>query len=253
MYKIPAKTLFTGQNLVFVPECHSTNVLALEMSQKRALPEGSVVITNNQSRGKGQLGNAWITEPGKNLTLSIVVRPNFLAIQDQFYLTMATSLALVDLLKGLAAEKAIHIKWPNDILMDRKKVCGILIENQLQGTSITQTIVGIGLNVNQSQFHLAQATSMKIVTGLEYDLNEVMASLCEKFEAWYLQLRDGRIDQIKQAYLANLFLHGQNSNFMDSTGLFNGTIMGVDAAGRLMVEKNGQVVYYNTKEIHHEF
>src|SRR4051794_34289976 len=102
-----------GKNLVFVPECHSTNDLALQLCQQSAVLEGSVVITLNQTKGRGQRGNSWETEPGKNLTLSLIVKPAFLAIQDQFMLNVISSLGVLDYLRDSSTSK-LHVKWPND-------------------------------------------------------------------------------------------------------------------------------------------
>lgn len=252
MYKIPAKTLFTGKNLVFVPECHSTNVLALELSQKKGAAEGTMVITNNQTRGKGQVGNVWSSEPGKNLTLSLIIKPTFLAIPDQFYLNMAASLALHDLLKTVTAE-TVRIKWPNDILINEKKTCGILIENQIQGNSITYTIIGIGLNINQVRFNEKRATSLKLITGLDYNLQAMLDELCAYFEQWYIKLREGKSNEIRQAYYGCLYKMEEQATFSDKVGSFDGQIEGVDDVGRLIVNTGQGIRYFNTKEVQFNF
>ena len=111
-----------------MPECHSTNSLLLDLTRKISQPEGTIVITKQQSRGRGQHGNSWESEPGKNLTLSLLLKPNFLAVKQQFYLTMAFSLGVCDFLTERSIGN-VKIKWPNDILVNERKVAGILIEN----------------------------------------------------------------------------------------------------------------------------
>ena len=148
MYKIPANTLFVGKNLVFVPDCPSTNTLALQITQQSPAKEGTLVITDNQTAGKGQRGNVWEAEPRQNLTFSLILKPGFLAVSKQFYLNVVICLALKDYLMEKIS-RTVYIKWPNDILVHEKKISGVLIENQLQGAHISNSIVGIGLNMNQ--------------------------------------------------------------------------------------------------------
>ena len=153
-----------GHSLVFMPECHSTNDEASRLIQNSNVLEGTVVITGNQTAGRGQRGNAWFSEPGKNLTFSILIKPSFLSVKNQFYLNIAFSLGLFDYLKEVLKTE-VKIKWPNDILVNGKKICGILIENHLQAQHIQHSIVGIGLNVNQHHHLLATATSMNLENG----------------------------------------------------------------------------------------
>ena len=122
MYKIPAKTLFLGKNLIYVPQCHSTNDLADQVVEQPSTHEGTVVITDAQTKGRGQMGNQWITEPGKNLTFSVILYPLFIVPKDQFLLTCAISLGLYDMLQT-AIDGQIFIKWPNDLIVnDRRSV-----------------------------------------------------------------------------------------------------------------------------------
>jgi len=251
VYKIPAKTHFIGKSIVFVPECHSTNTLATEMSQKGNPEEGTVIITADQTLGKGQKGNAWLSEPGKNLTFSIIIKPTYLPIRDQFYLTMITSLALKDFLSSVLLPK-VEIKWPNDIMVEKKKIAGILIENQIQGNSFTHVVVGVGLNVNQVSFHLQRATSMKMIALKDFDLNDVLDQLCIRFEHWYMQLKEGNKAEIKSTYLDSLFGRGQRLPFKDKEGSFTGTIEGIDDTGRLITNSEKGIRNFEIKEIQWE-
>jgi BirA family biotin operon repressor/biotin-[acetyl-CoA-carboxylase] ligase len=248
LYKIPASTLFIGKKLVYVPECHSTNVLAAALCLRTAVPEGTLVITDHQVSGRGQRGNEWISEPKKNLTFSIILRPVFIKPFQQFYLTMAVSLGLIDYLKEQLGDHA-HIKWPNDILLKGKKTCGILIENTITGDIIQQSIVGIGLNVNQEIFSFASATSMKQISGVEYTLSIELSRLLPALEKRYLQLRAGEISQIKNSYLHCLRGKDEKRKFETAGGLIEGTIRNIDESGKLMVETGGQVRKFDLKEI----
>jgi BirA family biotin operon repressor/biotin-[acetyl-CoA-carboxylase] ligase len=249
LYKIPANTVFLGKNLVFVPECHSTNTLALQLSQNPSSPEGSVVITNNQTAGRGQRGNTWETAPGMNLTFSTLLKPRFLPIKDHFYLNLITSLAVHDFLSQKSTEP-IHIKWPNDILVHGKKICGILIENQVQGTVITSSVVGIGFNVNQTQFPSGTPTSLRLITSTVSDLQEILDGLLGCLEARYLHLRqDSSKVTVKRDYLDRLYWRNETHQFSSADTVFNGRITSVDETGRLAVETNEGVRYFGIKEI----
>lgn len=248
MYKILANTLFIGKKLVFVPECHSTNTLALELSQKEDLPEGTVIITSHQTQGRGQQGNTWIAEKSKNLTFSLVVKPFFLAIKDQFYLNMAVSLGLSDFASKILTQQ-VSVKWPNDIMVDDFKICGILIENQIQGTAFTNSVIGIGLNVNQKGFYSPNASSLSMLSNHEFDLQEVLEQVAVSLEKWYLVLRQNGIDRIKQAYSASLYGINETRRFKTRDDQFEGIIEGVDNAGRLMIKTKIGSRHFNTKEV----
>jgi BirA family transcriptional regulator, biotin operon repressor / biotin---[acetyl-CoA-carboxylase] ligase len=248
LYKIPAKTLFMGKNLVFAPECPSTNALALEISHQSAVHEGTVVITDRQTAGKGQRGNVWEAEYGKNLTFSLILSPKFLAISKQFFLNMVISLALKDYLKDNLLD-AVYIKWPNDILVHGKKISGILIENQIQATAILHSIVGIGFNINQRQFASPLATSLSTLLPYEVDLNTALEQMLGHIEARYLQLRDGKYASLMNDYLAALFLRHKNHVFSSGGETFKGVIEDVDETGRLRVRVNDTIRAFGIKEI----
>ncbi len=248
MYKIPVNTLFMGKNLVYVPECHSTNTLASELCQLTSAIEGTIVITDNQIRGRGQRGNSWLSDPHKNLTFSLIVRPTFLRPIDQFNLTIAISLALRDFLTH-RINGDINIKWPNDILVNGKKVCGILIENMLSGDAIYYSVVGIGLNVNQDSFLLETATSMNAIARHDFNLSDEWSLLCEFLEKRYLQLRAGKADELKNDYLSCLYGKGELRRFIDATGETQGVIEGIDQQGKLLIGTQAGIKSYDLKEI----
>lgn len=237
-----------GKNLIYVPECHSTNSLALELSQQASTGDGTVIITNHQTSGRGQRGNTWEAEQGKNLTFSIILKPLFLSIKDQFYLNIFTSLAIHDFLCTKTNE-AINIKWPNDILIDGKKLCGILIENQIRGSQVSNTIVGIGLNVNQKDFQVSTATSLAIVLDKSLALEEVLEELLSFIEVKFLQLRQGDLSKLKQHYLQHLYWIGEKHVFSSSGILFDGIISGINDMGKLTIETLDGVRAFDVKEI----
>jgi BirA family biotin operon repressor/biotin-[acetyl-CoA-carboxylase] ligase len=248
LYKIPANTLFLGKNIVFVPECHSTNTLAQQITQNQTSAEGAIVITENQTAGRGQQGNIWLTEPGKNLTFSIILKPSFLALGQQFFLSVVTTLGIYDFLKQ-HVEKHVSIKWPNDVLVADKKICGILIENHVQGAKINNTIVGIGLNINQRHFTSDRATSLAIETNHEFTLEEQLHKLLEQIERRYLQLRNKKFSELKDDYMSYLYWRNEKHLFTVSGKNLEGTIKGVDESGRLIVFCEGRDQFFGIKEI----
>ncbi len=248
MYKILANSLFLGKNVVFVPECHSTNTLLSDLAQKTQQQEGTVVITHAQTKGRGQRGNGWEAEPGKNLTFSVLLKPHFLTPSTQFNLTIAVSLALADFLKTKISPRP-YIKWPNDMLVNNQKICGILIENTLAGESIQQSVVGIGLNVNQRHFTSPTATSLQLETGVEFDLATELSDLVTCLESRYLQLRSGKFSELRQEYLNNLYWINEDQQFVANGRVFKGNIEGIDELGKLAVREHNRVNYYGIKEI----
>lgn len=231
-----------------MPECHSTNSWALEICQQSCPPEGTVLITNRQLSGRGQRGKSWESEPGMNLTFSLILKPTFLAIKDQFMLSMATSLAIRDYLTELLS-MSVQIKWPNDIFVNEFKICGILIENQLSGDRLTNSVVGVGLNVNQTSFKSDNAASVATITGSSYELQEVLDGVLVAIEARYLQLRQNKIAQLRDEYHAHLYRRGVMSRFTNGSEPFLGEISGVDGQGKLQVLVNGEKKIFDTKEI----
>lgn len=248
MYKIPANTLFIGQKLIYVPECHSTNSLLSELNDRQELPEGTVLITNHQTSGRGQRGNSWEAEQGMNLTFSILLRPKFLEPKDQFRLSMAVSIAIAESLQACLPQP-IKLKWPNDILVDGKKIGGILIENQLQSALLSCTIVGVGINVNQERFSNPGAASIHNLSGVFYELDELFHRLLEMLEAEYLDLRTGKTDGLKNRYLDALYKFKEPHHFESGGENFMGSIDDVDENGRLCVVSEGKTRIFSFQEL----
>lgn len=251
MYKIPATTVFLGKNLIFMPECHSTSDHLLLLCQQGELAEGSLVVAAHQTAGRGQRGNFWEAQAGKNLTFSFLLKPTFLSVVQQFYLTIIVSLGIRDLLTEETGIK-VQIKWPNDILMDDLKICGVLIENQILGQKMAGSVVGIGFNVNQLFFSMPTATSLALVTGQVYDLPTLLSRLLSFIERRYLQLREGKLQQLKEQYLEALFLKDQPHRFITGNQHFDGTICGIDEIGRLLVDTPTGRRPFDIKEIRYQ-
>jgi BirA family transcriptional regulator, biotin operon repressor / biotin---[acetyl-CoA-carboxylase] ligase len=248
VYKTVENTLFIGKNVVFVPTCPSTNDLALRLLQQPSLAEGTVVITDHQTAGRGQRGNQWHADPGQNLTLSVILKPTFLVVKDQFYLTIVTALAVHDFIKTLTASHA-QIKWPNDILMNGKKLGGILIENQLQRESIATSVIGIGLNVNQKNFAIQTATSLSLLARQDFTLQSIFPVLLSHLESRYLMLRSSKYEVLKRDYLQNLYQLNEEHTYQSNNERFTGIIRGIDAWGKLMIETEQGMRSFDLKEV----
>lgn len=233
---ITPKTLFTGQEFRSLPSCHSTNKVASEIIASQDASNGLVVYTENQTAGQGQFGNSWESEPGMNLTFSVVYIDTKIPVSDQFFLNIITSLSVYQTLTNYMSKK-VSIKWPNDIYCGKKKICGILIKNSIIGNSIKNSIIGVGLNINQEKFLNPNATSMKLETGKQFDLSGILENILENLEAAFLILKEGRQRELKSLYLQNLFLINQTSEFeIKGVGRTFAKIVGVSDTGLLQLE-----------------
>lgn len=231
-----------------MPKCHSTNDIAIELLEKEQAIEGTIVITDHQQNGRGQRGNSWISAPGKNLMFSLILTPKFLPLFHQFYLNIFTSLAIIDAL-GAFVPRGLKIKWPNDLFFDEEKIGGILIENSVKHSTMATSVIGIGLNINQSQFGLLpHVTSLSNISEKKFDLQDILKALLRRLEYRYLQLRNHKLELLKAEYLANLFGFQQLRRF-NSSRQFEGRIVGIDEVGKLLVKEGAQIKSYDLKEI----
>lgn len=228
----------------------STNSFLKEMIYNEVVEDYTVVIAQHQTRGRGQMGTTWESETGKNLMFSLFKDLSVHVVEFPFYISMAVSLAILKALQQFNIPD-VRIKWPNDILSANKKICGILIENVIKDR-LNSTIIGIGVNVNQTEFeNLPQASSLKSITGVHYDLDEVLHYIMKQTKYYSQLLQDGEYNTVKNEYEAYLFRKDKPSTFKDANGnLFSGFIKGVTKYGKLMVTQEDQVVKkYDLKEI----
>ena len=179
-------TLFTGQNFIRLGVTSSTQEYCENLLAVGQPPEGTVVLAEEQTGGKGMSGNTWYSEPGHNLLFSIIFYPTFISPSDAFVLNKICSLALYNALLPHTTGHELRIKWPNDILLNRKKIAGILLRNQVSGTMIRSTTAGIGLNVNQVHFPpklYRKASSLRSETGIFFDRNILLESVLIAWDA----------------------------------------------------------------------
>ncbi len=270
------KTLFIGKNCIEVEKTDSTNsylarlliadLIPSPSPKEKGVFEGTVVVAKQQEEGRGQRGTSWHSEAGKNLTLSILLQPTFLRAEDQFQLNKAVSLGVAEFVLavlspffednrnrlGAKLEGDVKIKWPNDIYMGDKKVAGILIENSVNGKVLQQSIIGIGINVNQDKFSTERPNpaSLKLISGKEFDLGECLSELCSCIEKRYLQLKANHLAEIDKEYLENLYRFGEWAQYNYKGEMQKAKIKGVTKFGKLILKtENEQVLECDFKEV----
>lgn len=236
-----------GQKIFRLDTVDSTNNYAANLIKEGKIVHGTVILADEQTAGRGQRGAVWSSQAGENLLLSLYVVPDNLSVDLQVSLTHFASISVVELLRkiGICAE----VKWPNDIYVNSKKIAGILIENILSSGKVSQTVIGIGLNVNQKNFELASATSIQHEKNDFYPIEQVLFQLINEFNIWWEILNNGELKSLRAFYLNNLYLLNKEADFEDEKGRFRGTIKGVSEVGFLLVEKLGELKKYDLKEI----
>jgi BirA family biotin operon repressor/biotin-[acetyl-CoA-carboxylase] ligase len=240
---------FVGKVYTLVDETGSTNILAAELLSKGEADAGTVVIAKHQTHGRGQMGSGWESDPSMNITMSVVLKPDFLAVDRQFEINKAICLGIKDFLEPVVQQE-VQVKWPNDILVNGKKIAGILTVNIVQGSGIISTIVGIGLNVNQLKFNDApNAVSIHSLIGRKTDVNTAISDLCKALDARYERLAAKAFEELSDDYLQSLYRFGQESTFQAGDEEFKGSIRGISPIGKLIVEKNSELLEFGMKEI----
>lgn len=232
-------------NLISFDSLPNTNEYLLELSKKGA-NSWTVIYAKNQTKGKGYAGNEWKVPAGENLTFSFLLKTAY-SFQDLIYFNQWVSNVICSFLKRFSSES--NVKWPNDIILNQKKVCGILIENYRSNQQM-HSIIGIGLNINQTDFnHLPKASSIRNITDKEHDIQEILSALMLEFQNQYSILEEKNFKLIHKAYLNHLFRKDEISKFKLNDELIDGIIRNVNEAGNLMIEINGELEEFRHKEI----
>ncbi len=216
----------------------STNSYIKDLAQKQDLNDFTVVVAKYQKKGRGQMGTMWESESGKNLTFSVFTKFLNYEIDKQFYLSMAVSLALINVIKQYV-NTPIYIKWPNDILAENNKIAGILIENTIKLNKIKSSIIGIGLNINQSEFSdsIKNVTSLRNLLGKNVNEDVLLEEIIRKLKTNILELENQNFDKIKIQYLKFLYKYNESANFIDyNDRKFIGKIIDISKTGKLIVK-----------------
>ena len=235
---------------LYLEKTDSTNQHLINLIESDQVKEGIAVFSFNQTRGRGQKGNTWISEPGKNICYSIFIKPDYIPVRNQFIISQVISLATKSFLEEFSDN--ISIKWPNDIYWNNKKIAGILIENKLKKDLIEYSVIGIGININQIQFpkSLPNPISLSQITGDEYDMNNIADKLHQKIWTSLEELRLGTEGDILRYYVNSLYHRDGFHSYRSQNKEFSAKIRGVSALGYLMLEhEDGNVKNYAFKEI----
>jgi len=237
-------TLFIGQKVIRLSEIDSTNNYAAQQIKENGVLEGLVIIADYQSKGKGQRSKSWESEKGKNLLCSIVLSPNFIDVSNQFILNKAIALAVLKAAEMICPGAFLRIKWPNDILMEDKKLAGILTESSINGSQIGSLIVGVGMNVNQLKFEAEgrPAISISQELGSEIPIEAVLQTVCKCLEVEYLKLKAGKLNQIDKEYQKNLWKLDEWQFFKINGKTEILKILGVTESGFLKTENTDREV-----------
>jgi BirA family transcriptional regulator, biotin operon repressor / biotin---[acetyl-CoA-carboxylase] ligase len=242
--------MIIGSRRIFIEKVSSTNTHSTFLLRKGKVQEGTIVHTNFQTAGRGQPGNTWESQYGKNLLFSIILYPVNIMAEKQFIISKMISLGICDYLSGIIPD--VKIKWPNDIYVRSDKIAGILIENSIIKNEIENTVAGIGLNVNQDKFSKGapNATSVKKLTGRELDLEVCLTEISKSIDLRYKQMLHEKNSLIDEDYLSSLYRFGEFHEFSDSNGIFDGKIIAVTGTGRLQIEdRRGRIYEYGFKEV----
>lgn len=237
-----------GRKIISKESLDSTSNYIAKMIESNEIVDGTVIMADYQTNGRGQRGTEWLSEPYKNLIFSCYVKHDNLAVNEQVSINQFVSLALVDVLDSLGISASI--KWPNDILVGNLKISGILIENQLSNQGIQSSIIGIGLNVNQTGLSSFLATSILEQTKKEHVVGSIAFRLIEGLNNRFDLLKQRQFDRLKSEYLKRLWLFQTWTEFIQNGNEFAGKITDIDEFGRLVVENEaGESTHFSLKEI----
>lgn len=245
--------------LTFLDETISTNVYLKDLVQLEDLKEGTSVFAEYQKSGRGCGTNNWESEKSQNILFSVIFFPDFIPIINQFILSKITSISILEILKrevstmNSALAEEFSIKWPNDIYWKNKKIAGILIENLVSGEHLKQSIIGVGININQIDFseNLPNPISLRQILGVSFDRKMLFIQIIHNLHLYYLRLMKKEYQNIDKIYADNLFRKdGFHLFFSEDDGRFAASILGVDNIGRLLLKKtSGEEKAFSFKEI----
>ncbi|MES2864226.1 MAG: biotin--[acetyl-CoA-carboxylase] ligase [Bacteroidota bacterium] len=229
----------------------STNSYLKELTAKQTVENFTVVVAENQTNGRGQRGANWEVENGKNLTFSVLIKDVLLSFEEVFNLNVVVAVSLFQTFSNLKIS-GLAIKWANDILADKRKISGILIENQFKSNSEILSVIGIGINVNQENFaNLPQASSLKIISGQELNKDEVLLTFLNQFQNNINLYKNEGADYFWEVYHENLFKKNVPMAFENSENTkFMGIIKQVLPNGLLQIElEDDSLQLFDIKEV----
>ena len=241
-----------GSDIIWLPETDSTNAFAMRLLSSERPPEGMVIASGFQSKGRGLDTNSWESEEGKNLLFSAIIYPSFLPADRQFTLNQAIALGIADFVAQKIQTETVQVKWPNDIYIGDRKVCGILIQNSILGSTLDYSVIGIGLNVNQSVFRsdAPNPVSMAMISGIQYEIKSVLNELCNCIDKRYTLLKRGDFVKIEKDYLQSLYRFGEWHPFLIKGSEHKAFISGTSEYGQLQLQgEKGEKWVCDLKEV----
>ena len=241
-------TLIIGHKIIRLDNVNSTNSFLSENLNDSSFFEGVVVVANAQAQGRGQGENLWHSNSGDNLLFSVLLQPKCDLIY-QFYLNQFIAVSICQTLKQFGLD--CQIKWPNDILVNKNKIAGILIENKIQGRMLHSSIVGVGLNVNQSDFpdQLINPTSMKLLLKDSIDINQVLETLIFQLEKHYFQFKRNELNIINENYQSLLFKRNEKAYFIIKGKRVETIIREVNKQGEIVLEIDNELKSFSNSQI----
>jgi BirA family biotin operon repressor/biotin-[acetyl-CoA-carboxylase] ligase len=240
---------FRDRAIIRLETVDSTNNYAANLLRLSSPPDGTVITAQEQTHGKGQRGSSWVALKGDNLLTSMIVYPNFLNASNSFGLSQIAAIAVKETIESLC-EKDVYIKWPNDIIVNNKKIAGILIEYNWADTKIQSAIIGCGININQRQFELLAAQSLRMITGRHLPTESVLDVLIDRFDRLYNSLKQGKRDEIRKTYLQHLYKFQEKAAYHFQNEIIHAVISDVADNGMLiLIKENGEEIRADIKEI----
>jgi BirA family biotin operon repressor/biotin-[acetyl-CoA-carboxylase] ligase len=239
-----------GNLIVRLEVIDSTNNYAKQQIREDELAEGTVFLTYEQTSGRGQQKNIWESEPRQNLLFSIVLCPDFVEMRRQFQLSKVVSLGIYGAINKYVS--GVKIKWPNDIYVGDRKLCGILIENSVMNGVLSNSVIGIGLNVNQTIFRsdAPNPVSLKMLTNQHYDSEEILSAILSEIDRYYSMLRDGQEELIDREFEVALYRINEFHFYKTEDEVFEGQIIGVNEIGQLQIRKKDEnLLEFSFKEV----
>lgn len=233
-----------GHPVIEYDSLESTNKTAAELLGLSKVQHGAVILARTQTAGQGQRGRRWLSAPGVDLTMSVIVEPQKLRAEEQFVLGKIAALAVAEVVRSRVSGE-VRIKWPNDVLVGRRKVAGILIQNEVVGEWVQRSVLGIGINVNGTGFpEELVATSLQLEGGRAVGVDELRVDLCEALERYWTQMERGE-SGLAEAYTKQLWMRGRWAELLLDGRSITARPVDVDRSGRLLVEvEGGAVVAY---------
>lgn len=243
-----------GKYIIRLDTVDSTNNYAAALFVKDKPAEGTVIMADYQDAGRGQRTTKWESERAKNLLVSFIFYPQ-IDVADYFFINQCVSLAVHEVVENELVNN-VKIKWPNDIMVNDRKVAGILIENSIRGNDFMYSLAGIGMNVNQIVFnrYSTEATSFALEQKKNFIVPDLLNKLCGSLKTWYQALNNEEHDRIALAYSKRLFRKDEWCEYEIADEKIKGAIRGVSEDGKLIIEKeNGEKVKFNLKEVKFAF